>query len=200
MDCPDFRRAIADYVRAEAKPPDKYSHQPRLYQLARTLAQGQTFDDDVLYAAAWLHDIGVFIGHRPEDPVQLAEWDNVSYAVARAPDLLKSFDFPTAKIPAVQEAIRTHQPSGNPTSIEGVVLRDADILDQLGAVGICRTLSKVGRDTRYPTFADAVRVLRRTADELPGQLRLPLSKQLGQERSEFIRSFLDALTMEAGVL
>ena len=49
--------------RAQANPPDKFSHQPRLHQLARQLAESQPFDDDVLYAAAWLHDLGVFIGH-----------------------------------------------------------------------------------------------------------------------------------------
>ena len=66
-----FREAIAEYIRSHAKPPDKFSHQPRLYRLARELAQDQPFDDDVVYAAAWLHDLGVFIGHRPEDPTAL---------------------------------------------------------------------------------------------------------------------------------
>src|SRR5438128_2537096 len=58
----DYRSAIAEYIRVQAKPPDKFSHQPRLYTLACALAEGKPFDDDVLYAAAWLHDLGVFIG------------------------------------------------------------------------------------------------------------------------------------------
>jgi len=62
---------MVEYIRAQAKPPDKFSHQPRLYQLAKRLAEGRAFDDDVLYAAAWMHDLGVFIGHRPEDPTAL---------------------------------------------------------------------------------------------------------------------------------
>src|ERR1051326_8766516 len=79
------RQTIADFIRAEANPPDKFSHQPRLYELAKQLAGDQPFDDDVLYAGAWLHDIGVFIGHRPEDPAALAKWDNVAYALKEAP-------------------------------------------------------------------------------------------------------------------
>jgi hypothetical protein len=29
-----YRQAIVDYIRAQANPPDKFSHQPRLYWLA----------------------------------------------------------------------------------------------------------------------------------------------------------------------
>ena len=96
-----YREALVDYIRAQAKPPDKFSHQPRLYQLAKRLAEGQPYDDDVLYAAAWLHDLGVFIGHRPEDPAALAAWDHVAYANRQAPGVLRQLGFPEGKIPAV---------------------------------------------------------------------------------------------------
>ena len=49
---PAYRRAIENYIRTQAKPPDKFSHQLRLYQLAKQIAEGQPFDDEVLYAAA----------------------------------------------------------------------------------------------------------------------------------------------------
>jgi uncharacterized protein len=184
------RQTIADFIRAEANPPDKFSHQPRLYELAKQLAGDQPFDDDVLYAGAWLHDIGVFIGHRPEDPAALAKWDNVAYALKEAPALLKRFGFPAEKIPAVVEIIRTHLPSGNPTSFEGALLRDADILEQLGAVGILRTVSKVGRDTRFVTFEDALRVLQRNAEQLPAQLRLDSARALAVPRVKILNAFL----------
>ena len=187
-----FRRAIADYILANANPPDKFSHQPRLYELATQLAQNQPFDDDVLYAAAWLHDIGVFIGHRPEDPVALAKWDNVAYALKEAPALLQRFGFPAEKIPAVIEVIRTHLPSSKPTSFEGTLLRDADILEQLGAVAILRTVSKIGRDTRYVTFEDALRVLQRNAEQLPFQLQLESARAFAQPRLKVLNAFLSA--------
>src|SRR5271169_3119145 len=143
----DYREAIADYIRINANPPDKFSHQPRLYRLARMLADNASFDDDVVFAAAWLHDLGVFIGHRPDDPARLAAWDHVAYVFEKGPMLLKQFGFPEEKIPTVLEVIRTHLPSAEPTIFEGVLLRDADLLEQLGAVAILRTVSKVGRDT-----------------------------------------------------
>ena len=191
-----YRQSIAEFIRAEARPRDKFSHQPRVYQLAKTLGEGRSFDDDVLYAAAWLHDIGVFVGHRPENPAELAAWDNIAYALRVVPGLLTSFGFPVEKIAAVTEAIRTHLPSGQPTSVEGMLLREADILEQLGAVGILRTVSKVGRDTRYPTHAEALRTLQRNAKELPGLLTLPLARQLARPRVALMTAFLEAANAE----
>jgi uncharacterized protein len=193
-----YREAIVDYIRAQAKPPDKFSHQPRLYQLAKSLAEGKPYDDDVLYAAAWLHDLGVFIGHRPEDPTALAAWDHVAYACRQAPEILKRFGFPEGKIPAVIEAIRTHLPSTTPTSFEGTLLRDADLLEQLGAIAILRTVSKVGRDTRFVRHADAVRVLRRNVEQLPAQLQLASTRRLAAPRVESLKAFLAAVETETG--
>ncbi len=198
MSQPGYRQAIADYVRAHGQPPDKFSHQPRLYALAKQVAGDQPFDDDVLYAAAWLHDLGVFIGHRPEDPAALANWDNVAYAAKKAPALLQQFGFPAEKIETVVEVIRTHLPSANPASYEGVLLRDADMLEQLGAVGILRAVSKVGRDTRFVRFADVIKVLRRNADQLPAQLQLPAARRLAQPRLKILNAFLEAAQAESG--
>jgi uncharacterized protein len=191
-----FRQAIADYIRSEARPPDKFSHQPRLYRLAVQLAENTSFDDDLLYAAAWLHDIGVFVGHRPEDPQALATWDNVAYALKAVPDLLRGFEFPSEKIPAVVEIIRTHLPSDKPTLFEGILLRDADILEQLGAAGILRTVSKVGRDTRFIQFEDALRVLRRNMEQLPAQLQLASARRCAEPRLKLMREFLRAAEEE----
>ena len=114
----------------------------------------------------------------------------------RTPELLKQFGFPAEKIPAVVEAIRTHQPQENPTSIEGVILRDADILEQLGAVTVLRTVCKIGRDTRFHTFPDALRVLRKNAEVLPGQLKLPVARKLAEPRLTVLRQFLEAAEAE----
>ncbi len=184
------------YIREQAKPVDKFSHQPRLYALTREVGVGQTYDDDVVFAAVWLHDLGVFVGHRPEEPEALAKWDCVAYAMHQAPELLSRFGFPTQKIPAVVEAIRTHQPQENPTTIEGVILRDADILEQLGAVTVLRTVCKIGRDTRFRTFPDALRVLRKNAEVLPGQLKLESSRRLAAPRVQVLLQFLGAADAE----
>lgn len=191
-----YRQALADYIADVARPVDKFGHQPRVYALTRQIGEGHHYDDDVVCAAAWLHDLGVFIGQRPEDPEELARWNHVPYAMQHAPAILQRLGFPSEKIPAVGEAIRTHQPSGQPTTIEGVILRDADILEQLGAVGILRTVSKVGRDTRFPRFTDALAALRRTLETLPGHLRLDSSRALAEPKIRAMRAFLNAIEEE----
>ena len=157
-----------------------------------------SYDDDVVYAAAWLHDLGVFLDHRPTERIALAQWDNVKYAVEKAPAILREIEFPEEKIAAVLEAIRTHQASAEPLSVEAVILRDADILEQLGAVGILRAVCKVGRDTRYSTFTEAIAVLQTALERLPASLRLDSARALAAERIALLAAFLKAAEQEAG--
>jgi uncharacterized protein len=192
----DFRAAIVNYIREQARPVDKFSHQERLYALTREIGTGQAYDDDVVFAAAWMHDLGVFIGHRPEDLAALAKWDAMAYAIERAPSVLAGLGFPEEKIPAVVEAIRGHMPNSNPSTLEGVIVRDADILELLGAAGILRTVSKVGRDTRFHIFPDALAVLQKNLEMLPAQLRLPVSRKLAEARVRALKGFLVAANAE----
>lgn len=193
----DFRKFISATIEREARPFDKYGHQPRLYALTRRIGEGLTYDDDVVYAAAWLHDIGVFVGNRPEDPEELRSWDHVGYACGRVPGILAQAGFPQAKVAAVLDAIRTHQPQDDPQTIEATILRDADILEQLGAIGILRNVSKVGRDTRYARFSDVAPVLRRALTELPPKLRLARARGLAAAKIRVLAGFLEAMEEEA---
>ena len=193
----DFRTALMDLIRREAKPVEKYGHQPRLFALAHHIAWDLNYDDDVVFAAAWLHDLGVFVGHRPEDPAELAQWDHVRYTCERAPQILAEVGFPPEKVPAVLAAIREHQPKDHPTSIESTILRDADILEQLGGIGVLRTVCKVGRDTRYATFTDAIETLRKNLQVLPGEIHLENAKRMAEPRIAALKSFLEAVDAEA---
>lgn len=193
---PAFRQAIRDYIAREARPVEKYGHQPRLYRLTQKIGEGCDYDDDVVFAAVWLHDIGVFVGHRPEDPEKLARWNNTAYAVDQAPALLEGMEFPREKIPAVVEAIRTHQPAAHPATIEGTILRDADILEQLGAVGILRTVCKIGRDTRFPDFTSAAESLRKALATLPAQIQLDPTRALAAPKIRMLEAFLASVEAE----
>lgn len=193
----DFRSFLQEFLRQHAKPVEKFGHQPRLYALTRVIGEGLEYDDDVVFAAAWLHDLGVFIGHRPEDPVALARWDHVRYACEQVPKILADAGFPAEKVPAVLAAIREHQPHDEPASVEATILRDADILEQLGGIGILRTVTKVGRDTRFSTFSDAVKSLHKSLDMLPGKIRLDSTKKLAEPKIAVLKGFLDAVDAEA---
>jgi len=197
-----FRTAIEQYIQEQAAPAHKYSHQPRLYALTREIAANTTptptYDDDIVFAAAFLHDLGVFIGHRPEDPEQLKRWNHVTYTCDRAPELLTSFNFPPEKIPAVLACIREHQPYDEPTTFEAMLLRDADILEQLGAIAILRTAAKLGSDTRFHHFSDVRAALQRALETLPTQIRLNATHTLAAPRIAALQAFLTALDAEVG--
>ncbi|MDE1155222.1 MAG: HD domain-containing protein [Acidobacteriaceae bacterium] len=195
-----WRAWLVAYLRHEARPAHKFSHQPRLYALAQQIAtlERLAYDDDVVFAAAYLHDLGVFLGHRPEQPEALAHWDHVAYVCNQAPPLLAQAGFPAHKIPAVLQVIRQHQPQDEPTTAEATLLRDADILEQLGAIGLLRTASKLGSDTRFHTLADVQRSLEKNMQQLPASIRLEATRALASPRLLLLQQFLAALNHEAG--
>jgi uncharacterized protein len=202
MTPPDWRASVVEYIGREAQPKDKLGHQPRLYALACEIGKGEgiAYDDDIVFAAAWMHDLGVFLDHRPKDPAVLVKWDHVPYTIARTRELLAGWGFPAQKIHRVAAAISTHQAHQEPVEIEAVLLRDADILEQLGAVGALRAFAKVGRDTRYESFTSAFTMLRCAVNDLPPQLRLTHAKLLVSARVKTLSDFLAAIESEAGDL
>ena len=194
-----WREALEAYVAGEARPVDKLAHMARVHREAATIAaaEGVAYDDDVVHAAAWLHDLGVFVGHRPESLDELATWDHVTYAMRAIPAVLEQVGFPRVKIDAVVDAVRTHLPDRQPTSVEGALLRDADLLEQLGAIAILRTVSKVGRDSRFPDHAAALRAIEKAASIIPPQLRFGAGRERARGRVVAMRSFLAAADDEA---
>jgi uncharacterized protein len=192
-----FREKLDAFLRQAAKPQDKYGHQPRLYALTLLVGKGHSYDDDVVFAAAYLHDLGVFIGHRPEEHEALFRWDHVRYAAENSPRILADAGFPEAKIPAVLRVMETHQPRDTPETVEAVILRDADILEQLGAVGVLRAVAKVGRDTRYQTFTPLIAFLERSLRELPTAIRLPTTRALAAPKIALLEAFLAGVEAEA---
>lgn len=194
----NWRESVVRHIRAEAQPEDKFGHQPRLYALAKKIGSDTEYDDDILFAAVWMHDLGVFLGHRPQDAEQLSRWDHVPYTISRSRELLLEWGFPAEKIDGVAEAIRHHQAKDDPPTMEAALLRDADILEQLGAIGILRAAVKVGRDTRYPSFSSILPVLHEAVNHLAYQTRLTGSKIMAESRVEMLRSFLAAVHDEAG--
>jgi uncharacterized protein len=192
MTAPEWRRSLVEYIRSEAQPTDKFGHQPRLYALACQIGGGEgiAYDDDIVFAAAWMHDLGVFLGHRPQDPEALARWDHVPYTIARTRELLAGW----------AAAIATHQAHQQPVGIEATLLHDADILEQFGAVGALRAFVKVGRDTRYQNFSSVLPFLRRSLCDLPPKLHLNHARHLAAPRVQTLRDFLAAIESEAGEL
>lgn len=164
-----------------------WTHSERDYRLAAELGAKEKFnvDTDVLFAAAFLHDIGA-IGEFQKEGV-----DHAERSVELAEPMLRDAGFPMAKWPAVRDSILTHmydkQPGSRP---EAILLHDADTLDFLGAVGVARRLAVTGSAASYD---GGIARISQFADNLPGRLVTPTAKQMAPARAAEMRAFVRAL-------
>ncbi len=167
-----------------------WRHSERDFLLARQIAreEGLTVDEDVLFAAAFLHDSGA-IAPFARDGV-----DHAVRSAELAEPLLRKAGFPMAKFPAVKAAIIGHmfdRKAG--ASDEGVVLHDADALDFLGATGIARRLSVTGD---APDMDKVLAQLVQVYQEIPGRLVTASAKRMAIPRLVAMRAFFDQLKRE----
>lgn len=168
-----------------------WQHSERNYRLGLELAQGDGLhvDTDVLFAAAFLHDMAAFM------PCADTHLEHGTCAALQSPKILRDAGFPVAKIPAVQAAERGHMYYMNPGSDPAaIVLHDADSLDFLGDIGAARMLSLTG--DKAASFAPAVATLQKFLHDIPPRLITHTARRLGEQRVAELRSFLDALDVE----
>jgi hypothetical protein len=168
------------------------SHSARDYALARSLAATDhvTLDDDVLFAASYLHDMAAF----PQWAEDKKEHGDV--AAEKIDSVLAGTDFPMAKMDAVRVAIRAHMYYRDAASPEAIYLHDADALDWLGAIGIARLIALVDNKGGKPTGPDMIKGLEKDMAEVPSRILSPAGKALIAPRIAEEKAFLDALRRE----
>lgn len=168
-----------------------WQHSERNYNLGLRLAreEGMRVDADVLFAAAFLHDMAAF---KPCPDVKMEHGD---CAAIESEAVLREAGFPMQKFAAVQAAERTHMYYRDPGAIpEAIVLHDADSLDFLGDVGAARLIALTG--AKAPSFAPAVKQLQQLLAAIPPHLVTKAARRLGAERAAELRAFLTALRKE----
>jgi uncharacterized protein len=173
------------------------AHARRDYEttLALARAQGTTVDEEALYAAAYLHDMGGI------PPYAVTGVDHGDRSVELVDSVLRATGFPMDKAPLVKEIIGHHQYYRPPDTVAVAILfRDADILDFLGAIDVARMLSVTTRERFAPDLPHAVDVIRRHMEEMPARLQSEAAKREGQRRVEEMRRFLDELSAETDSL
>jgi hypothetical protein len=193
-DAPNWRSVVAKFAQDHFHNPAwGYSHSQRDYQLARELAAADhvKLDDDVLYAAAYLHDMAAF------EPWQKSGVDHADQAAAIVDTILKNTGFPMRKIEAVRAAIRTHMYDRNPVGPEALYLHDADALDWLGAIGIARIFGLVDPKGGNPTGPEAATMLESYLAKVPTRVLSPAGKARVPERQEQLASFLRQLRQQS---
>ncbi len=165
-----------------------WQHSERNYRIALELAQGDglTVDTDVLFAAAFLHDMAAFM------PCPQPHLEHGECAARESGAVLREAGFPMKKLPAVQAAERGHMYYSDPgTGTAAIVLHDADSLDFLGQIGAARMISLTGE--KAPSFGPALVQLRGFVRDIPPRLLTKTARKMGAERAAALQGFLDAI-------
>jgi HD superfamily phosphodiesterase len=170
-----------------------YSHSQRDYALARDLAAADhvTLDDDVLFAASYLHDMAAF------PPWENEKLDHSDVAADIVATILKGTGFPMTKLDAVRAAIRTHMYYRDPVLPEAVYLHDADALDWLGAIGVARVMALVDPNGGDPTGPKEVAMLEDNLAKVPARVVSPAGRAMMPHRKAELEQFLKDLRRES---
>ncbi len=123
-----------------------WEHISRVYSLSQYIAEKEGADLLIVGLAALLHDLGHLVAdtadtaNRTQRPSNTMSGHHTDDSVTLATDILHKYGLPDYIQEAVIHAILAHSFSRGiePQTLEARVIRDADRLDALGALGIMR--------------------------------------------------------------
>ncbi len=166
------------------------AHVHRLLRLVETIGAGLTCDAHALTVAAYLHDWGAF----PRYGQPTADHALRSRQVAEA-EILPHMDLTAAQTVLILDAIELHdyRDPRPVSSTEALLLREADFLDFLGAVGFARAFASGPKD-----LATCYRRILSRRDALRDRFTLPPAQKIAAVRLERMAHCLAWLEEESG--
>jgi uncharacterized protein len=184
------------------------AHVQRVVTNARMLLQKEVADEEIVVAAAWLHDCVIL----PKDHPKRSKASTM--AAEQALNFLRLNKFPVSKLPGVAHAIEAHSFSAGiiAETTEAKIVQDADRLDALGAIGIARCLmvgGQLGRplynpedpfcDNRNPDDSEwTIDHFYTKLFKLPEMMNTSAAREEAVKRVDFMRSYLEKLRGETG--
>jgi uncharacterized protein len=155
------------------------NHTRRLLHLVELIGEGLSYDEQVVWLAAHLHDWGAY------EPWVQPDVDHVQRSLEVVETFLTEQGYPEEVKARVLECIGGHHSDRSDMSTEAILLRDADVLDFLGVVGVLRDFSKNPKNLRkgYETS-------QKRREKLPRTLFLEKSKELAETRTRQMEKFL----------
>jgi len=189
----DWRNSVREFAKEHFRNPAwGYSHSARIHALALELAaeDGVPLDADVIFAAAYLHDVAAF------PPWADPKTDHADEAARIVESMLADTGFPMRKVESVRGAIRTHMFDREPVGPEALYLHDADALDWLGSIGAARILALVDPNGGSPDGPAAVAMLEGNLASVPPRVLSPAGRARVEARRAELRQFLERLRQE----
>lgn len=147
------------------------NHTRRLLKLIAIIGDGQSYNADALWVAAYLHDWGGY-GKWAQPGV-----DHALRSRQVAETFLAERNYPPEEVQLILDCIEFHHADNPARCLEVQLLSDADALDFLGVVGVLRDFSKNAKDLRQ-----AFDISRKRRGKLPGMLCLAKSKEIAVQR------------------
>ena len=184
-----FEKEIFEYVKEKMKNgAHGLDHVLRVVKLARYIGELEGADMDVLMPAAYLHDIA--------RSAENGKTDHAKIGAAMASEFLKRIGYPEDKISEIHHAIKVHRYKSEekPRTLEALILKDADMLDAIGAVGIYRAVfhsCETGRN-----LEDTIRHFEEKILNIRKALKTKTAIELAERRHEIVVMFLENLKSE----
>ena len=197
---------VKEYFR-DSKPTHDFSHVERVYALCMRIGKKENADLEVLRLAALLHDIGRIKGDE----------DHEIYSVEIAEEIMNKYNIDEKTKENVIHCIKSHRYRNNtkPETLEAKILYDADKLDAIGAIGICRAYSFGGENGqklyRMEDFLDKGIDLTRKLDhkrhtpvieykaklsKLKDKMLTEEGRRIAEKRHKFMERFFQRLERE----
>ncbi|MFT4715172.1 MAG: hypothetical protein ACI861_001718 [Paracoccaceae bacterium] len=186
------------------------AHLDRVWiNVQRIVAGEDTGDLRLLLAAAYLHDL-VNIPKNSPDRARAS-----TLAAEQATPFLAQLGFDELDRAKVQHIIAAHSYSGGiaPLTIEAKILRDADRLDAIGAIGVARTFAVAGLNGQTLYDNDDPFAQRRALNDrqfsldhwrvkllgLADGLQTETAQNIAADRLDFMHGFLKQISSEINV-
>lgn len=165
------------------------SHARRLLILIRQIGRDLSYDIQIVELAAYLHDWGAFPAYQQKD----VEHAIRSRQVAEA-EILPCLNLTPEQKTILLEAIEFHDyRDPRPTnSVEALLLREADMLEFLGMIGVAREFARGPKNVQICYK----RILSRRAG-IEGRFTLPRAQEIASVRLERMDRFLTELEEES---
>ena len=170
-----------------------FSHIERVYKYSILISKDLDVDMDIVKTAALLHDIA-----RPKEDRKKIK-DHAIEGAKQARKILKKMGFPKEKIEIVCKCILLHNKSQDLPEIKEVrILKEADGLETMGAIGIAREFSFNGEKGYWNSSENILNTLIKHSDS--SYFKLPAARRIGEEKAKITLSFTNQFIKENKII
>jgi len=165
------------------------NHAKRLIELIKQIGEDIPYDSHIIELAAYMHDWGAFPKYMQKDVEHAVRSRQVVEV-----EILPCLDLNPAQKAILLETIELHDyRDPRPTqSNEALLLREADMLEFLGAIGMARDFARGPRNVDL-----CYKRIRSRRDEIQGRFTIPCAREIAGLRIERMDIFLKQLEEES---